>query len=321
MNARVVGLEIGSILNINTRSMRGLQFGGVLNFTGQEVRGLQFGGVANAVGGDVRGAQFAGVGNFALGDVRGGQIAGVFNFAGGEVWGLQIAGVANLSLKSVRGAQIAGTLNIAIGDAPVQLGVTNIETGKTFTQIGVLNMANESHGLQLGVVNVALEQEGVPIGIVSVAGNGSYKLCLWADEVAPVNLGFKMGSKYIYNIYTFGYSPMGEFPHSKMGLGLGTHLAFDPLFLDIDAIHQNVYEGVRFWNQEGYTGLTSLRFTGGWQIIPGIAVTLGPTLNVWVSTWLNGDYARWTGLPLADLDTSNAYIDIWLGFSLGVQLF
>lgn len=320
-NARVVGMEIGSILNINAQSMTGLQIAGVMNFTGGDVAGLQIAGVTNVVTGDVNVSHIAGVGNFALGDVSGLQLAGVANVAGGQVRGLQLGGVANIAAGGVQGAQISGTANISPSDATVQLGVVDIAIGKTYTQVGVVNVAGKARGLQLGVVNVAAEQEGVPIGIVSVAGNGFYKLCLWADEVAPANLGFKMGSKYIYNIYTFGYNPIEGFSLGNMGLGLGTHIPFGPLFLDIDAVHRSVFEGISFWNHEGYTGLTSLRFTGGWQIIPGIAVTLAPTLNVWVSTWLNGDYARWTGLPLADLDVTGVYTDIWLGFSLGVQLF
>lgn len=324
LNARVVGLEIGSILNINAKSMRGLQIGGVFNFTGQEVRGIQIGGVATVVGGDFRGLQLSGVANFVGSDVRGGQVAGVFNTAGGEFRGLQIAGVANLSLKDVQGAQIAGPVNISIGDAPFQLGVTNIELGKTCTQIGVLNVANESKGLQLGVVNFAVKQEGVPIGIVSVAADGWYKMCVWTDGNAIANVALKMGSKYIYNIYAYGYNPFSEDEAiNKFGLGLGTHLELPgPLFVDIDAVHYNVVTGILpFVEQsQGYAGLTEVRASGGFQLLPGLAIIAGPTLSIWHSTWLNGDFVRWAGLNLADLDEAN-YTDIWLGFSVGVQLF
>lgn len=322
INAGVVGFELGSLLNINAKDMIGLQISGITNFTGGNVSGVQIAGVNNFVIGDVNVTHLAGVFNVALGKVNGAQLAGVFNIAGGQVKGAQLAGVFNLAVGGVLGAQLAGPLNISIGDAPVQLGVTNIETGQTFTQLGVANIAVKSRGLQLGVFNFAAEQEGVPIGIVSVAGDGWYHLNLWADETAPVSVGFKMGSKYIYNIYTYGYNPLGDTKHSRFGLGLGTRIPFDPFYVDVDAIAYQMNEGISPWgNINGYNGLSQLRIMAGLSILPGLRIFAGPTLNVWNSTEFDGETIPSFGLFLGDFDSQDFYTDIWLGFSLGVEVF
>lgn len=323
-NARVLGAEIGSILNINAKSMTGFQIGGVLNVTAGDVTGMQIGGVTNVVSGDLSVTHIAGVGNFAGGEVKGAQIGGVTNIAGGNVTGAQVSGVFNLAGGDLTGLQLGGTVNVSAGSASVQAGVINVGVGTNFTQLGVVNFAQEARGLQLGVVNVAVEQEGVPIGVVSVAGNGTYNLDLWVDGNALTNVAFKMGSKYIYNVYAYGYNPFNQDGGlNKFGLGLGTHVGGEgPLFADIDAIHHNVLPGViPFLEQQtGYSGLTEVRFSGGVQITPRLAVTAGPTINIWHSDWLDGDYVHWGGLPIADLDEAN-YTDIWLGFGIGVQLF
>ena len=318
----VKGCEIGSVFNIDTREMQGCQLVGVLNIVAGDARGFQGAGVANVVAGNLEVCQAAGVGNFVAGNASGAQVAGVFNFTAGEVDGLQLAGVANIAVGEVTGVQIAGPVNLAIGDCPVQIGVLDVAIGASEAQIGVVNFAGVARDLQLGVVNVAGRNDGVPVGIVSVAGNSRFQANIWADGVSLLNVALKIRNGRIYNLYTMGFDPIGEEASlGKLGLGLGGHVPFDPFFVDIGAVHYNVYEGIRFWDQEGYSGLTTVHFTGGWQILPILAITAGPTVNVWHSTVWNGEYIRNFGLLVGDYDGVDTYTDVWLGFSLGLQLF
>jgi len=317
----VQGCEIGSVFNVDTRDMQGCQLGGVLNVVAGDARGFQGAGVANVVAGDLEVCQAAGVGNFVAGDVSGAQLAGVFNFTAGEVDGLQLGGVANIAVGDVSGVQIAGPVNIAVGDCPVQLGVLDVAIGASEAQIGVVNIAGNARGLQLGVVNVAERNDGVPVGIVSVAGNSRFHTNIWADGVSLLNVALKIRTGRIYNVYTLGYNTIGDPPMSKFGLGLGGHVPFDPFFVDIGAVHYNVNEGVRFWDQDGYSGLTTVHFTGGWQIASMLALTAGPTVNVWYSQQWDGDDIRLFGLSIGDYDGTDSYTDVWLGFSVGIQLF
>lgn len=271
--------------------------------------------------GAVKGCEIGSVFNIDIRGMEGCQLGGVLNVVAGDARGFQAAGVMNVVVGEVRGAQLAGPLNLAVGDCPVQLGVTNVAIGENHAQIGVVNFAGNAKGLQLGVVNVAGRNDGVPLGIVSVAGNSRFHANVWVDETSLLNVALKILTGRIYNVYALGYNPIGDPLMSKFGLGLGTHIPLDPFFVDIDAVQYNVAEGIRFWNQEGYNGLTTVHFTGGWQVLPGLAVTAGPSINIWFSTERDGEDVRNFGLLIADYDGAETYTDIWLGFSLGLELF
>lgn len=319
----IEGCEIGSVFNIDKEHVTGFQFAGLGNFVGGDVAALQISGVIDVVGGGFSFAQIAGVTNVVRGDFEGAQLAGVANITLTHVTGLQLGGVMNFALGDVTGAQIASTGNIVGRNSTVQIGVVNIALGETYTQVGVVNIAGHARGLQLGVVNIATDHSGVPIGIASIVKNGQFHVNAWVDGNALVNVGLKFGAKHFYNVLAFGYNPLVDTDINKFGLGLGGHIAFgELLFLDIDGVYYNVVEGILPYveQQQGYAGLTEVRFTGGLQITPRLAIVAGPTLNIWNSTWLDGDGVRWAGLNLADLDEAN-YTDIWLGFNVGVQLF
>jgi len=315
----VAGLQVGGVANIVGENVAALQFGGVANVAGKNCVGLQIGGVGNFVGKNMNIGQVAGVANVALGSIEGAQIAGVINVTGGGATGLQLAGVMNLTVRDVLGAQVSGTLNLSRGSCPAQIGVVNIALGQSFTQIGVVNIAGHAKGLQLGIVNIARDHSGVPVGLASVVKNGQFHVNFWADETAVFNTGIKFGSKTFYNVWTYGYQPFGD--RSKFGIGLGGHIPSPgPLFVDIDAVYYQLDDGIwPFIQMEGYNGLTTVRFTGGLKITPRVAITAGPTFNVWHSTEWNGEFVRYIGIPLADYDERN-YTDIWLGFQVGVQI-
>jgi hypothetical protein len=319
----VEGCEIGSVFNIDKGHVAGFQIAGVGNFTGGDVAALQFSGVVDVVGGGFSVAQFAGVANVVRGDVTGGQVAGVANVTLTHLAGLQLGGVINFALGDATGAQIASTGNIVGRNSTVQIGVVNIAPGETYTQVGVLNIAGHARGLQLGVVNIARDHSGVPIGVASIVKNGQFHVNAWVDGNALVNVGLKFGAKHFYNVLAYGYNPLVDGNINKFGLGLGGHIELGGLlFLDIDGVHYNVVEGILPFvaQEQGYAGLTEVRLTGGLQITPRLAIVAGPTLNIWYSSWLNGENVSWTGLSLADLGEAN-YTNIWLGFNVGVQLF
>jgi hypothetical protein len=322
LNRRVHGCEIGGLFNIEKEDVIGFQAAGVGSFLGTDLIGAQIAGVTNVVGGYASGFQAAGVGNFVGSDFAGFQGAGVFNVVGGDFDVVQFAGVANLALGEVRGVQIAGPFNFAEGNRGVQIAVVNICGEVTGGQIGVVNIARKVTGFQLAVVNVAEEMTGAPLGLVSIVGNGQFHVNAWVDETSILNVGIKCGAKHIYTVLEYGINPLGDYANNKLGLGIGGHIPADPLFVDIDAVGYNVVEGLLPVTETGSSLLARLRVTGGWQITPKVAVTLGPTLNVWHSTQWDGEDIPIIGLPLYshERDVSGPWSNIWLGFNVGVQL-
>ncbi|MBN2380874.1 hypothetical protein JXM67_13835 [candidate division WOR-3 bacterium] len=335
----VKGCEIGGIFNIEKNHAAGLQVAGVANIVGENVVGLDIAGVANVTGKNCVGLQVASVGNFvgknvnvgqiagvanvAMGSVQGIQIGSVANIAGGEVTGLQVAGVANITPRDILGAQVSSALNLSGGQCPVQIGVVNIALGQNFTQIGIVNIAGHAKGLQVGVVNIARDHTGVPIGLASVVKNGQFHVNFWTDETAVLNLGLKFGSKTFYNVWTYGIQPLAD--RNKFGVGIGGSIPVPgPLFVDIDAVHYAIYGGlVPFRDPDGdysYNGLTTVRFTGGIKVLSKLAITFGPTVNVWHGEDWDGDELRYFGVSMLE-DTRRGYhTDIWLGFQVGLQL-
>ncbi len=162
------------------------------------VTGLEVGGFMNLIRADVRGGQFAGFGNVVGRNVYGIQMAGFFNKTRGEVHGLQIAGFSNRSGDLRHGLQIAGFVNHA-------RHVTN--------------------SLQIGVINTAESTNSVPIGLLSfVRKNGYKRVEVAANETFPVNLTFRTGVKWFYNLLTVGAIPTDTNGESvwQVGYGLGT---------------------------------------------------------------------------------------------------
>ncbi len=162
------------------------------------VTGLEVGGFMNLVRADVRGGQFAGFGNVVGRNVYGLQMAGFFNKTRGEVHGMQVAGFSNRSGDLRHGIQIAGFINHA-------RHVTN--------------------SLQIGVINTAESTNSIPIGLLSfVRTNGYKRFEIGANETFPVNLTFRTGVKWFYNLLSVGAIPTDTNGESlwQVGYGLGT---------------------------------------------------------------------------------------------------
>ncbi len=272
----------------------------------------------NIIGGlnrRVYGCEIGSVLNINKEEMVGFQISGVTNIVGTDLLGCHVAGVCNVVANHASYVQIAGVLNYANSNEGVQLSVINFSREITGAQVGVINVAHRITGAQVGVVNIAREMYGAPIGLVNLVANGQFHINVWADETALANVGVKMGSKRVYTVIAYGYKPIGEVATNKFGAGIGVHLPKNALFADIDYIHYNVAEDIIPFASEGNM-LTKLRFTGGWQIGPKLAITAGPVISLWHSDTWNGEDARMFGLLLGDFDET----DIWLGFSVGVQL-
>lgn len=317
---RVRGVELGGVFNIDEDEVLGYQAAGVFNVMGGRFIGVQQAGVFSIVGGSFEGVQQAGVINVVGDGFTGAQMAGVVNVVGGSFTGAQIAGVANVVGDGFTGAQLSGVVNVA-GErmSGAQLaGVVNVADEFSGAQIGLVNIAGESHGLQLGLVNIA-EKADVPIGLVSIVENGMFHVNVWANEFSPVNVGIKTGSNIIYNVFTLGFRPNGESTRVFGGIGLGGHIPLNRFFVDIDLLSHGAYGGPD-WNPEGGSDLlSSLRLTGGWQVTDMLAITAGPTLNVWVSEREDGSAVPFYDAPLYHWRGSE-HVRIWPGFTIGLQL-
>jgi hypothetical protein len=300
------GVQQAGVFSIVRDNMIGYQGAGVFNIDGGGFGGVQQAGVFNVVEDEFTGAQMAGVINIVGGEFRGVQVAGIANVVDDGYVGPQLAGVVNVSDHGFFGAQVAGVVNIA-GEQMYGLqlsGVVNAADEFNGAQIGLVNVTDKGHGLQLGLVNVADEMD-FPIGLVSIIGNGMFHANVWATEFAPVNVGVKFGSQYIYNVFSLGYGPRSDADRLYAGIGIGGHVPIDRFFVDIDILNHGEYREGRWFKEGGADLLSSLRLIGGWQANDWLAVTAGPTLN----------------LSFTDEDGEwGERVSTWPGFTLGLQL-
>ncbi len=298
---------------------------GLVGARSSEVKGLGLGGAMHWIDGALSGAQLSGAFNLTRGATDGAQLTGGLNIAG-QLVGTQLAGGANISSGPMRGAQFAGGFNYAaaiagVQGAPVnvagsgsgaQLGVINIGGDVDGAQIGVLNIGSRVRGLQLGVLNLGGEVTGASVGLLSLVGNGQFHAEAWGSDVSLTNVGVKVGSRRVYTVFTAGLRPDAETQKWSLGIGFGVHFPIERWFVDVDAVHHNLFEGGSFITRGN---LAQLRAQAGFQIAPRFAVIGGPTLNV--SFEQNGDAApELSRMPTRAWGSTL----VWPGFQLGVRI-
>ncbi len=286
-----VGAVAGGIYNHVGRHFTGAE-AALVNYTGGNSIGAEFGLVNISVGNftgaqialvnttidDATGAQF-GLANVTTGDFVGAQWT-LANVTTGDVVGAQFS-LANISTGSFEGAQF-GLANVA-GEAlhGAQFGLANIHTGReeinSGGQFGLVNISSgEMEGVQIGLFNYS-KYVDVPIGLFSIVEEGPFHGVFWTSDTSLVNAGFKIGSKYIYNIVSAGVQPITHRSLPTFSYGIGGHIPLvEDWTLDLDYLTQ-----VHI-NPENYretTTMGKLRLGFLWDVDPSFALLFGPSLN------------------------------------------
>jgi hypothetical protein len=294
----VRGLELGGFLNVLRNEMHGVQIAGFGNIVGKDSRGAQFSGFFNVDAGSFTGLQATGFSNVVTDTIRGVQLAGFSNVLRGPIYGAQISGFSNFSSHNMDGIQASGFANTAIKDVTVaQLsgfanycrnlnglqaaGFMNIASGtcKGVQAAGFINYATDLHGLQLSVLNIAdTVSSGIPVGVLSFVLKGYHTIELTANELFPLNVNLKTGTRHFYNILSAGYRS----DWLSIGYGLGTQVRMaKKLTLSMDLTASYVTDPELFIKPKG----SMLRFspTLDIELAKYLKLVIGPTLNAFAS--------------------------------------
>jgi hypothetical protein len=212
-----------------------------------------------------------------------------------------------------------GVVNISSLHTGAQFGTVNVANQLEGFQCAVTNVAQSLQGFQLGVVNIADRLDGDALGLVSVIGNGRHHFVIWYDECAPVNIAAKFGSRHIYNIFMFGLRPGAGEPRWLTGLGLGGHIPLNRFFVDIDGMACDVRR-LPWWEHNAVGALSRLRVTGGLQVLPGLALTAGPSINLYVSQERQDPDLPIHGGYFYRERSGGTWFSVWPGFQVGLQL-
>ncbi len=301
------GYQLAAGINVVSGSFYGAQQAGLISIVGRDLYALQQSAILSAVVGQLRGAQFAGGATITLDDGVGLQASGGASYCGGWLRGLQITGGASIS-RDLTGAQLAGGANITTSriDGLQLAGGLNYCRELRGCQLGSVNITGQSRGVQLGLVNIA-DDVDVPIGLVSIIRLGQFHLNVWASEIAVVNIGLKTGSRRIYSTINLGLRPQRDSSLLLTGLGIGCHIPLGRFFLDLDGGASSAWRWPHWFqttSAKDYGLFSTLRVTAGWQLGERIAISVGPTASVWLTTVSPSPFGQ----------------TVWPGFTIGLQL-
>ena len=239
--------QVAGVFNVVSGHVKGVQLAGLHNHVIDSLKGVQVAGFSNIVGKKVQGVQLAGFFNKASNGFKGLQIGGVGNLTGQISNGVQIAGFLNRSRDNFKGLQIAGAINLARKDvAATQItGLLNIgKSNVDGLQLGTVNYAKNLKGVQVGIVNIADSSSGYSVGIFNIIKNGKGSVSVFANEMNPLNVAWKTGTKKMYSILTIGASVGPEQKAYMVGFGFGKDFR----------LSRSIAFAAEIINYTGYTG-------------------------------------------------------------------
>jgi hypothetical protein len=310
MSGQVVNKLSLNIIGGYTAGMNGLELAGVFNFDKNNVRFVQAAGVVNVVGGKVEGVQLAGVYNHDLDSVFGVQAAGISNMIKGPVTGVQLAGVVNVSQDKVSGVQAAGVVNVSREAKGVQAaGVMNVSHTVSGVQVsGIVNYTRRLRGVQIGLVNIADSSSGFMIGLVNIVRNGVHEFTLSSNEMTPLNISYKTGSRSMYSILQVGFDPGNNEKVYTYGIGIGNELRLSSrLALNSEFLLNSFIVGHESNLPQVVRLQTSMRVKLG----KSVSLFAGPALSITTSS--NESHLPDKYKKLNDR--------VWVGWTAGINIF
>lgn len=119
---------------------------------------------------------------------------------------------------AIRGAQLATVFNVA--------------EEVTGAQIGLVNVGGRVRGAQIGLVNVADSLEGASLALFPWVGgdDGLRHLELYADSARPLNLGWRVGARWLHTAVALGT----DGTDCDLRIAVGTEIDLSPVSLDFD---------------------------------------------------------------------------------------
>ncbi|MBU52345.1 MAG: hypothetical protein CL920_26935 [Deltaproteobacteria bacterium] len=332
--AGLMGLEIGTLLNLQHGAVYGVQIAGLVNIDRAALRGVQVAGLVNIDKKALHGVQIAGLGSIVSEHAYGLQIAGLFNIVQGAFRGFQLGSIFNktssltgsqMSLVNIntgylRGLQ-AGLINITTeGFSGVQMGLANVNTGSQWgPQLGLFNLqTTKQRALQFGLINVS-RRSNLSLGLVNVILDGRTHVDIHVSETRFVQVSLKHGDDHFHHIVGLGGRTLAQ-NSWLVTLGFGGHIPLmQGLFIDIDLLAQHINNDEAWTNQLNM--ITTLRAVIGWRVNKWFKMIGGVSYNMLLTTKTNiADYALFgeTEFLKRGID-QDITIRGWPGIIIGMQ--
>jgi hypothetical protein len=187
-------------------------------------------------------------------------------------------------------------------------------------QLGGVNVAGEAEGFLFGLVNIADELDGEALGLFTWVGGGYRHVEAWVSDSAALNVGFKLGSRHLYAVGALGLDPFHA-TRLQAGGGIGGHLPFERLYVDIDALGLVTFRADAVADH----GLDDLylfraRVTVGYAFAEHFALFIGASLNVGHTHAAKPQTVSL--LPVGDISdpAGDGVFKLWPGILAGIRL-
>jgi hypothetical protein len=304
VSGQVNGVQIAGFSNNVLDSLNGVQISGFSGMVRKRVDGAQISGFLSRAGGGIAGAQISGTISLIRNGGHGAQISGGYNQVRGVFEGVQIAGAANNARDSIRATQISGGLNIARNIKGVQLAP--------------FNYAKVMRGVQIGIVNIADSSSGASIGLFNIVRKSTSNISVYATDVAPFNVAWKMGTHKFYSLLMAGTGVNNDQKIQTFGVGFGREFfPFKKAGFFVEIVNQNVYLGD--WGK--MPSVYRLQIAATYKFNKHFMLFGGPSYSIYdhdgVETAKGYKQFPPTGYPKIDLGSKKA--SSWIGFQAGVS--
>ncbi len=306
-------------LAVRSLQLQGLGAAAGVGWVDGTMEGAQLSGLASVAGGEVVGLQLALGGSMAFGGGTGAQVSGLLNLSEGPFTGLQVSTSVNRVAADLRGVQLAPGINLTERLAGAQLGLINLSGDVDGAQVGLINVASNVRGVQLGLINIA-DDVSVPIGLLSIVRKGRFALELTADDVMPLSIGIKYGSRTVYVLATTGLRYRERNLLTVTLAGLGVHFPLgseERYYLDVD-LSLGSWQESAFGEGSG-SNLIRARALVGWELKRRFALIGGLTLNVYDPAADDEDRGV-SFLPQWKTGRGPSGTRVWPGLVLGVRI-
>lgn len=302
VSGRVDGVQIAGFSNNVFESLKGVQVSGYSAMVRKRVDGAQVSGFFARAGDGLHGAQVGGAAALIRGGGSGGQVSGIYCQVRGVYNGIQIAGAANYAGDSARATQIAGLVNIA----------KNIKG----TQLAPVNYSKRMRGVQIGLVNIADSSSGVSIGLFNIIRKSTSNVSVYASDIAPANVAWKMGTHKFYSLLMGGTGFNGSKQVHTFGAGIGREFfPFRKTGFFVEILNQNIYQGD--WNN--LPMLYRFQVAVTYKLNKRLMLFAGPSYSVYDS---DGAESRkgYKSFPLTGYPhLGNGKYTSWMGWQGGVS--
>lgn len=334
--AGVNGVEIAGGFNISKEDVRYVQLAGAFNVVSGHVHGVQMAGFSNNVLDSLSGVQISGVSSMVRKRVDGVQMSGFLSRTGGGMHGTQISGAINLIRNGGSGAQIAGGYNqvrgsyrgVQIAGAANYAGdsvfVTQISAGLNIAknirgvQIAPVNYAKRMRGVQIGIVNIADSSSGASIGFLNIVKKSTSNISVYATDVAPLNVAWKMGTHQFYSVLMAGTGGSSNSRVRTFGAGFGKEFfPFKKTGFFVEILSQNLYQG----DWDAMSSVYRLQIAATYKLAKRFLIFAGPAYTIYdhAGAEPKKGYKSFPVAGYPKIGLGSEKVTSWIGWQAGIS--